>query len=107
MNSFEQYFFSYLLTIHHMALMMITHAWVAVWGSLLPLVIVGVEAYDSLGLKLDACKPLEIDPHPPLDVHLDSVDSVQNVLDICLRLEQGSSSLKPPVDFVGREAWYR
>ena len=84
-----------------MALLMFTHAWVAVWVSLLPLLIVGVEAYDSLGLQLDARKPLEIYPHPPFKVHLDGVDSVQHVLDTGLRFEQGRSTLEPPSDLVG------
>ena len=86
---------------------MITHAWGAVWGSLLPLLIVGVEAYDSLGLQLDACKPLEIDPHPPFEVRLDGVDSVQNGQDVGLRLEQGSSALIPADDLGGCVVWYR
>jgi hypothetical protein len=70
-----------------MAFVMFALVWTAVWDSLLPKLIVGVEAYDSLGLQLDARKPLEIDPHPPFEVHLKGVHSLQKVHGTGFRLQ--------------------
>ena len=95
-----------MLTIYGMALVVFAHVWVIIQSSLLPLLIVGVEAYDSLGLPLAACKTLEIDSHPSFHIHFKVVHSIQDVHDTGLRLQQGSSALEPSANFVCCVAWY-